>query len=60
MVKCLCEAAKLVLDELQNYNIIHIDGIHARGSVLNRDLVQAERNKENIKVNANVKLVKFS
>ena len=49
MAKCLCKAAKHVLDELQNYNITHIDGIHARGSVPNRDIVQAERNYEKYK-----------
>ena len=46
MAKCLCQAAKQVLDELQNYNIMHIDGITGRGCVRNRDLVQAERNYE--------------
>ena len=49
MSKCLCEAAKHVLDEFQNYNIMHIDGIHSRGSVPNRDIVQAERNYEKYK-----------
>ncbi len=49
MAKCLCEAAKQVLDQLENYNIRHIDGISARGSVHNRDLVQAERNYEKYK-----------
>ena len=46
MAKCLCAAAKQVLDQLQNYNIVHIDVINARGTVRNRDLVQAERNYE--------------
>jgi hypothetical protein len=46
MAKCLCQAAKQVLDELQSYNIMHIDGITGRGCVRNRDLVQAERNYE--------------
>ena len=46
MAKCLCGAAKQVLDQLQNYNIVHIDVINARGTVRNRDLVQAERNYE--------------
>jgi len=51
MAKCLCEAAKQVLDELENYNIMHIDGISGRGCVRNRDLVQAERNYEKYKRN---------
>ncbi len=46
MAKCLCEAAKQVLDQLENYTILHTDGINARVSVRNRDLVQAERNYE--------------
>jgi len=49
MAKCLCDAAKQVLDKLQNYNIVHFDGINARGTVRNRDLVQAERNFEKYK-----------
>ena len=49
MAKCLCEAANQVLDQLQNYNIVHFDGIYARGTVRNRDLVQAERNYEKYK-----------
>ena len=46
MAKCLCEAAKEVVAQLQNYNIGHIDGLNARGTVRNRDFVQAERNYE--------------
>ena len=46
MAKCLCEAAKQVLEQLENYNILHVEGISARGSVRNRDLVHAERNYE--------------
>jgi len=49
MAKCLCEAAKQVLEQLQNYNIVHFDGLNARGTVRNRDLVQAERNYEKYK-----------
>ncbi len=49
MAKCLCDAAKQVLDQLQKYNIVHFDGINARGTVRNRDLVQAERNFEKYK-----------
>ena len=49
MAKCLCEAAKEVVAQLQNYNIVQIDGINARGTVRNRDLVQAERNYEKYK-----------
>ena len=49
MANCLCEAAKLVLAELENYNIMQIDGITGRGCVRNRDLVQEERNYEKYK-----------
>ncbi len=49
MAKCLCEAAKQVLVHLENYNILHVDGISARGTVRNRDFVQAERNYEKYK-----------